>query len=881
LFRVDRKFSRALSLFLIVFTLCATAQQVESRAAGVPLSQDTGAAGLRQMLVRLHTTARFMHTTAHPDDEDGGLLTLESRGKGSSTLLFTITRGEGGQNKIGGNFFDELGVLRTLELLASDEYYGTEQRFSHAADFGYSKNAAETFERWKGHDVPLGDLVRVIRTFRPDILVSRFQGSSRDGHGHHEASGILTREAFRAAADPKRFPEQIKEGLLPWQAKKLYVGNRGGEDYTVRYDTGQNDPALGMSYREFAMQGLHHQLSQGADAYHVSPGQFFTAYKLVDSVIPNTTDANGHEQDFFDGIDTTVVGLAKRLPEASRGKLTFLPPMLKDIQDGIDSARLAAAKDPQSAAEPLLKALLATNELITKLQSAELGEPAKTELLTDLATKREQLQEAARLALSMQVVARVDYNSASEIVVPGQNFTASVRVPSVAGVEITGVRLKVPEGWEAKPPMHIGDEYRFEVSVPMRAQYTAPYYHRDDPETDTIYRLDDPEYVTLPLTPAPVHVAVRYSYRGLEGTTSAVLTAITKRNDKEAIVPVAVAPAVAEVILPPTLVIPQDRQQPVEGTIRVHSNIGNLKDADLALHAESGWRVAPAEQTIAILDRGAEKTFKFNLLTGGAEEGRYQLRASLKYKGQEFDQGYSVVTREDLGTGYYYQPAFERLSVVNVKVPDNLTVGYIMGAGDNIPAVLKQVGMTVKVITPEELASGDLQHYGTIVVGIRAYDTREDVRKNNQRLLDYCSKGGTLVVQYNASVADFNAGKYAPYAAELGRERVSDENAPVEILDPGDDIFDFPNQITARDFDGWVQERGLNFMKSWESRFVPLISSQDPGEAPRKGGLLRAPYGKGTYIYTGYSFFRQLPYGVPGAVRLFVNIVSAGHEDGR
>src|SRR5437667_10151536 len=272
-----------------------------------PLLQDTGAGGLKLMLRRLQTTARLMQVTAHPDDEDGGMLTLESRGKGASVLLLTLTRGEGGQNKLGSNLFDVLGVLRTLELLASDRYYGVEQRLTRVADFGYSKNPEETFQKWKGHDIALGDMVRVIRTFRPDVLVARFSGTDRDGHGHHQASAMLTKEAFRAAADPKRFPEQIAEGLQPWQAKKLYVRNVCGfgastcpaENFTVKLNTGEVSPALGMSYVQFAMQGLKHQLSQGAGGWSVEPGDRFTYYKLVDSVLPPATDKDGHEHGFF------------------------------------------------------------------------------------------------------------------------------------------------------------------------------------------------------------------------------------------------------------------------------------------------------------------------------------------------------------------------------------------------------------------------------------------------------------------------------------------------------------------------------------------------------------------------------------------------------
>src|SRR6266516_132095 len=303
-----------------------------------PLPQDTGEAGLKLQLRKLETTGRLMMVVAHPDDEDGGLLTREARGKGVQTLLMTLTRGEGGQNETGSTFSDELGVLRTLELLAADKYYGVEQRFSRVADFGYSKSPEETFQKWGGHDVPLSDIVRVIRQFRPDVLVARFSGTERDGHGHHQASAILTQEAFRAAADPNRFPEQIKEGLQPWQPKKLYTGNVCGfgatscadENYTIQLNTGEEDPVLGMSYVQFAVEGLKHQQSQGLGDIKVPSGPRYAFYKLVDSVVPNTVvpntkDPNGHEKDLFDGIDTSLPGLTSRLGDEER-KAPWLAP---------------------------------------------------------------------------------------------------------------------------------------------------------------------------------------------------------------------------------------------------------------------------------------------------------------------------------------------------------------------------------------------------------------------------------------------------------------------------------------------------------------------------------------------------------------------------
>jgi hypothetical protein len=292
------------------------------------------------------------------------------------------------------------------------------------------------------------------------------------------------------------------------------------------------------------------------------------------------------------------------------------------------------------------------------------------------------------------------------------------------------------------------------------------------------------------------------------------------------------------------------------------------------LELPESWRSEPAELGVDFSQRGEKKDFQFKVFPSGLQEGRATVRAVLDSDSEKYSEGYTLVTREDLGSFYYYQPARQRVSIVDVQAPHDLKVGYIMGAGDDIPTVLRQVGMDVRLIPPEKVASEDLGKYGTIVLGIRAYDTQKEVVANNKKLLDFVSAGGTLVVQYNTGVGDFNGGKFTPYPAELSRARVSVEEAPVEILAPEDSVFHNPNTITARDFDGWVQERGLYFMSTWGEHFTPLLSCHDPGEDAQKGGLLRARYGKGIYIYTGYAFFRQLPAGVPGAVRLYVNLLS-------
>lgn len=878
-------------IFLLITLIPGSAQSpAEGSNPDRPLPQDSGVAGLKEALLRLHTTARLLHTTAHPDDEDGAMLTLESRGKGVSAVLLTLNRGEGGQNKVGSNLFDVLGVLRTLELTAADRYYGVEQRFTRVADFGFSKNADETFQKWQGHDVVLGDMVRVIRTFRPDVLVSRFGGTERDGHGNHQASGKISLEAFRAAADPARFPEQLKEGLLPWQAKKLYVDNvcpfRSNEcdpkNYTIKLSTGDADPALGMSYAQFAMLGLKHQLSQGAGGWSIDAGPHYAFYKLIDSVLPNTTDASGHEKDYFDGIDTSLPGLAGRLG-AEQSKAPYLRPALVKLEQAINAATAAVNQNPQSAAEPLLDGLEIVRSLTKEIEASQLSAAGKDILLIELRTKEHQLEEAVNFAagVRLEVTADVPVGASPDdafMAVPGQSFQVLAKfghmIPSVKPTRIT---FDLPPHWQAtllRGNPEEGAVYR--ITVPKNAEYTRPYWHRDDPETESINTIDDPKYVTLPFPPPPVQAHADYTLNAKAGAVHAVGTTKYREDGKERERAIAVAPPFSIALEPATEVISTNQSGTTEITVGARSNIKTTAKASLRLELPQGWKALPSSQPVAFDHSGESKEFHFQVHPADLHESRHQLKAVLEYDQKPYSLGYTVVTRPDLDTFYYYQPATQRVSIVDVKVPPHLKVGYIMGAGDDIPPVLKQVGGDLNLIPPESLASANLSQYQTIVLGIRAYDTQKDVVTNNKKLLDFVAAGGTLVVQYNTGVADFNSGHFAPYPAQLSRDRVTVEEAPVQILASDDSIFHYPNQITAKDFDGWVQERGLYFMDQWDSRYKPLLSCHDPGESPQNGGLLRAQYGKGTYIYNAYAFFRQLPAGVPGAIRLYVNILSAG-----
>jgi LmbE family N-acetylglucosaminyl deacetylase len=877
-----------------------------------PIPQDQGGAGLRLELLRLGTTARLMQVVAHPDDEDGGMLTLEARGRGVSTLLMTLNRGEGGQNKVGSNLSDVLGVLRAEELLASDQYYGVQERFSRVADFGFSKSAEETFAKWGGHDTALADMVRVIRSFRPDVLVARFSGTSRDGHGHHQASSILTKEAFRAAADPKRFPEQIAQGQQPWQAKKLYIGNVcafGAQtcpdaDWTLKLNTGERSAELGMSYVQFAMQGLRHQMSQGAANWTVDPGDRYTFYRLVDEVVPSTAGKGGHEKSFFDGLDTTWPGLAAGLGTEGK-KFPQLPQELTEIAKHIrEATENAKGNDISRATAPLVKVVSELNHVGGEIRASSLSAGAKVDLLTRIAEKQHEAETALNMALGVSLTADVSSDGGAEIhaskeaeavttVSPGQEFlvAATFHNGSKQALMINHIKLEVPAGWstisgKTKPEAVTAGEdlhANFRLQVPKDAADTRPYWHREDPNREAVNHIDNEKYATLPFPPPTLRARVEYSIseggvRTRNGITSAVVTPFVDGAGKTEARPLAVVPAFSVMLEPGTQVISTHNGSTSNVTVGVTSNLTREVRGVLRLELPAGWRSEPEQFAVDLKKRGEKQDVQFKVFTTALQEGRATVRAVLESEGSKYNEGYTLVTREDLGSFYYYQPARQSVSIVDVQVPHDLKVAYIMGAGDDIPNVLKQVGMDLTLIPAEKIAAEDLSKYGTVVLGIRAYDTQKDVAANNQKLLDFVSAGGTLVVQYNTGTGDFNNGKFTPYPAELSRARVSVEEAPVEILAPEDSVFHYPNTITARDFDGWVQERGLYFMDKWDEQFKPLLSAHDPGEDAQKGGLLRAQYGKGTYIYTGYAFFRQLPAGVPGAVRLFVNLLSAGHE---
>jgi hypothetical protein len=616
----------------------------------------------------------------------------------------------------------------------------------------------------------------------------------------------------------------------------------------------------------------------------LNPGPHYAFYKLIDSVLAPTTDGTGHEKDYWDGIDTSLPGLANRLG-GEEAKAPFLRPALVQVQKQIDEATAAANRDPQSAVAPLLAGLEVLRALEKKVAESSISAAGKNAIVPDLATKEQQFEEAADLAAGAALTVTVDAPTAPNpddafMAVPGQSFTVTAKFSLAdSAAKLNRIALDLPPGWASTV---LNDDkastVTFRVSVPANAEYTRPYWHRDDPETQSINIIDDPRYVTLPFPPPPVKAHATYTLNGKTGTVHT--TAMTEYREEgiERERTLAVAPPFSIALEPATEVISTSHDGITEINVGVRSNISTSAPATLHLDLPRGWSSEPAAQPVSFQHAGESKQFHFKVKPADLHEARHQLKAVLEYQGKPYTLGYTAITRPDLDTFYYYQPAVQRVSIVDVKVPQGLKVGYIMGAGDDIPAVLQQVGIDVISIPAEKLASEDLSRYGTIVLGIRAYDTQKDVISNNKKLMEYVSNGGTLMVQYETGVSDFNAGHFTPYPAQLSRARVSVEQAAVDIVAPDERIFHSPNPITPRDFDGWVQERGLYFMDQWDDRFQPLLSCHDPGEPPQKGGLLITQYGKGTYIYNAYAFFRQLPAGVSGAIRLYVNLLSAGKK---
>lgn len=865
------------------------------------LSEDRGAAGLWRTLLELRTTASALHITAHPDDEDGPTLTLLARGQGVHTTLLTLNRGEGGANLIAPFFFDALGVLRTLELLQADRYYGVDQFFSHVVDYGFSKTLDEALTKWGGEEAVLRAVVRVVRRERPEVIIARFRGNERDGHGNHQTAGLMAQQVFDAAADPNRFPEQVAEGLRPWKPKKLYMNNirpdfrpEDKELVTLVVDSGVYDPLLGRSYAQISRQGLGYQRSQGTAGRAQPAGSYRSYYKLLETVLPG--HAPQREESFFDGMNTTITGIAKL---AGAQAPSWLTSGLEQVHAAVEVAvSKFDSRAPEKTVPSLAEGLKTTRQLLEQAKGSSLDAEAKDQIQFLLTRKEAQFQKALSQALGLDVEVAVDpdviptgpfaafitsptFNHA----IPGQKFSAHIRVVNRSGVEVapTQVELKVPSGWSAtaepasRAPLKDNAEMavRYNVQVAANAAPTRPYWRRDSIE-DAVYTIEQNEHFTYPFPPPPAWGVVRLSVAGVEFTVKEPLR-VTLRDPQTGTVhpPLTVVPSISVRFAVEHGVLPIGRRD-YAASVVVRSNVKGPAQGTVRLKLPAGWSSAPPSLPFSFAKEDEEATLNFTVKPpSDLRQEAYTIEAVASYGGKEHSEGFTTVTAPDVGRFNLYRAAKHHVRGVDVKVAGGLRVGYVMGSGDDVPQSLELIGVQPTMLGPSDLANANLNQYDTIILGVRAYASRPDVKTYNGRLLDYVKNGGVLIVQYQTPEYDNNYGPY-PYSQTNRPEEVSEEDSVVTILEPSNPTFQGPNKITTRDFEGWVEERGSKFIKEWDPRYKALLECHDKGQEPQKGGMLYAEYGKGVYIYSAYAWYRQLPHGVPGAFRVYANMISLG-----
>ncbi|HTV54102.1 MAG TPA: PIG-L family deacetylase [Terriglobia bacterium] len=885
------------------------------------LAIDRGAAGLWQTLKKLHTRASLIMFTAHPDDEDGGTLAYESRGLGARVAVLTLNRGEGGANVMSPDYFDALGLVRTQELLAADRYYGVQEYFTRVCDYGFSKTLEEAEEKWTTERV-LYDAVRVIRMTRPLVVTSVFVGGPSDGHGNHQMAGMVAQLAYKEAGDPNVFPDQIRAGLRPWKPLKDYarvpfmpLTSRGIYDYashryyplrfhnyvtgrwtegsletTLEIPEGSRDPLLGLSFLQIAREGLGFQKSQNGGTGAVPWNPFMSGYHRFASRIP--TGAN--EKSFFDGVDVSLTGIAKLAPV---GDTRFLKNGLRKINGFVEEAvQNFSAENPAKIVPELAQGSKEVSALIAAVSASSLSSAEKYNVDFELKVKRAQFNTALCEALGLSVLPAVapahpptglfaifmGTLSPFRVALRGGNFKVKVHVANQGPdpVELTSLRLTASSGPEWPTTAEsatsgtlapdTAEDANFDVQAPGDAPYTRPYFTRPNIE-QAYYDISNPEYLNLPLPPYPLAAVAQFSYDGVPLRISQVVQTAERATGPGLVLqPLVVAPAISVWLSPHAGVTPLSSKSFVINAT-VHSNVKGRAQGVVRLDLPKGWKASAAQFSTS--KDGQDQTLAFRVYPNALQERPYTITADAQYNGQDYKEGYRTVGYPGLRPYFLYRPATFRTTGVNVKVAQGLNIGYVMGTGDDVPQSLGNLDLKVHFLTSQDLATGDLSKYNIILMGVRTYAVRDDLRTYNGRILNYVKNGGVVVVQYNTPEFDHDYGPY-PYAMTNDPEEVTDEDSKIVILDSNNPVFTWPNKITTADFDGWVEERGSKFMKTWDPHYEPLLETHDPGQAPQKGGLLYARYGKGIYIYNAYAFYRQLPEGAPGAYRIFANMLS-------
>jgi LmbE family N-acetylglucosaminyl deacetylase len=806
------------------------------------------AAHLQVALRKLNVTGGTLYVAAHPDDENTAFLSWSASDRLLRTAYLSVTRGDGGQNLIGDEKGPLLGVIRTHELLAARRVDGAEQMFTRAVDFGYSKNPEETLRIW-GHDAILADVVWAIRKFQPDVIVTRFPTTGEGGHGQHTASAMLAEEAFVAAADATKFPEQLRY-VRPWQAKRIFWNrfsfrpldpNDPALAKSLRVDLGTYNPLLGRAYTEIAAESRSLHKSQGFGSAE-RRGTLLNYFDLRAGA-PAT-------KDLYEGIDTSW----SRYPGGEK-----VGAILQRAIDSFDE------KNPAATVPPLIQALNAIDQRRATPEWSEVNMPW-------LETRKRDILDVIRDCAGIAI----DVAAGDSLVTGSGELPVSVTVVNRSDYPF---RLSMVASLYAQPSKAPGTKLEnnkpvktdLVLKLPPRQSPSQPYWLQHDPKAG-LYTVTNQLQIGLAdnWPDLPIHVTLDDP----EMNTLIFTVPVTHR---------AVDPVRGEIvrdvdILPPlsiklgsnVYVFPDTKARPVSVWLRSHAP----GEGTLSLVVPNGWKVEPASIPVKFAAKGEESQATFTL-TPPAGEQTASIAAQVKIGEETYASGVIDIDYPHIPAQRILGDSVAKAVRADIKKRGE-RIGYIMGSGDDVPNILRQVGYDVALLTDADLDRGDFAKYDAIVAGIRAYNTRDRLKIAHEKLMQYVANGGTMVVQYNTAnqLDDLAVPVPGPYPFKISRDRVTVEEAPVKFVGEHA-VLTTPNKLTAKDFEGWVQERGLYFPNEWDPKYATVIATNDPGEPEKAGGQLVAKHGKGTFVYTAYAWWRQLPAGVPGAIRAFVNLVSA------
>jgi len=808
----------------LCFPICFNAQP----------SQIKNSSELRLALEKLNVLGSVLYIGAHPDDENTGLIAYWAKGKKYRTAYLSLTRGDGGQNLIGSEKGSEIGIIRTQELLQARNIDGGEQYFTRAIDFGFSKSPEESLNIWGKQDV-LSDMVWVIRKFKPDIIVTRFPPGGNGGHGHHTASASLALEAYYAAADSNKFPAQLKY-VTVWNTKRIFWNNfRPTQDEVknlISSDIGEYNPLLGKSFTEIASESrsMHKSQGFGVSAFRGSRIEYF---KLV--------AGDEAKNDIFDGINTTWDRFDK-----SKSLSHKIETVIKSFNPN----------NPDASFDALVQLY---NDL-NKFENNHWIEVKRKELLNII-------QSCAGLWLE---AISSDYSAVSGDSV---KIKTTVVNRSTSKLKIDKIEFPtIPSNSFINKELNNNQPITLEssIKIPDSYPFSQPYWLKEKP-SEGLFLVSDQQMIDLAENPPSIPVKIFINYNGT--ILDYTIPLLYRWNDRvygELYRPFEIRPIVTVNPSDKVSIFPDEKTKEIQ--IKLKANSSNIT-GKVNLLTNDNWKIIPLSNPFSIKNKYDEKTITFNI-TPPKNQAIADLNIELNINGKNYNKSLVEISYPHIKRQVYFPESDIKLVKLEVKKFD-INIAYIMGSGDEIPDCLRDMGYTVTLLNDDMLDHADLSQFGAIIAGIRSYNTRERLKYDQPKLMEYVKNGGTYIVQYNIPFG-LQTENIGPYPIKLGNDRITDEESSVSFINPENQLLNFPNKITQNDFEGWIQERGLNFADNWDDKYEPIISGHDPNEKDLKGGMLYTHYGKGIFIFSGLAWFRQLPAGVPGAYRIFVNLISAG-----